>query len=240
MSDIRIAIESVLFVAHGPVDIATLARAAGVSESEVEEELAAISEDYRGRGLRIQRTGEAAKFVSAPEAAPYVESYLGVDENQTITPAALETLAIIAYKQPISRSAIERIRGVNCDYAVAALKARELITEVGRAASPGRPYLYGTTFRFLEHFGLEKPDDLPPLPELDSALAGHDETAEIASTTSGRAATAEEEGPGAAAPFEVVDDENEDEEPFPSDEAVEDSSEDEDAEPVEEADEPPW
>jgi segregation and condensation protein B len=169
-SDLRLAIESVLFVAHGPVDIATLARVAGVSEDDVEEALKSIAGDYRGKGLRVQRTGDAAQFVSAPEAAPYVESFLGIDESQTISPAALETLAIIAYKQPITRSTIERIRGVNCDYAVAVLKARSLITEVGRAASPGRPYLYGTTFRFLEHFGLEKPEDLPPLPELDRAL----------------------------------------------------------------------
>lgn len=175
VSDIRLAIESVLFVAHGPVDIATLARVAGVSAADVESELETIAADYRGRGLRVQRTGDAAQFVSAPEAASFVQAFLGVDENQSITPAALETLAIIAYKQPISRSAIERIRGVNCDYAVAALKARSLITEVGRAAGPGRPYLYGTTFRFLEHFGLERPEDLPPLPELDGALAGLDE-----------------------------------------------------------------
>jgi segregation and condensation protein B len=169
-SDLRLAIESVLFVAHGPVDIATLARVAEVSEDDVEEALRTIAGDYRGKGLRVQRTGDAAQFVSAPEAAPFVESFLGIDESQTISPAALETLAIIAYKQPITRSTIERIRGVNCDYAVAVLKARSLITEVGRASSPGRPYLYGTTFRFLEHFGLEKPEDLPPLPELDRAL----------------------------------------------------------------------
>lgn len=180
-SDLRLAIESVLFVAHGPVDIATLARVADVSEDDVEEALKSIAGDYRGKGLRVQRTGDAAQFVSAPEAAPYVESFLGIDESQTISPAALETLAIIAYKQPITRSTIERIRGVNCDYAVAVLKARSLITEVGRAASPGRPYLYGTTFRFLEHFGLEKPEDLPPLPELDRALdaAGGQDITEI-------------------------------------------------------------
>lgn len=180
-SDLRLAIESVLFVAHGPVDVATLARVAEVSEADVEEALRSMAADYRGKGLRIQRTGSAAQFVSAPEAAPYVESFLGIDESQTISPAALETLAIIAYKQPIARSTIERIRGVNCDYAVAVLKARSLITEVGRAATPGRPYLYGTTFRFLEHFGLEKPEDLPPLPELDTALAasGADEPVEV-------------------------------------------------------------
>lgn len=184
--DVRLAIESVLFVAHGPVDIGTLARVAGITADEVEAVIDEIAADYKGRGLRVQRLEGAAQFVSAPEATPYVESYLGIDENETITPAALETLAIIAYKQPITRSTIERIRGVSCDYAVSILKARGLIAEVGRASSPGRPYLYGTTFRFLEHFGLEKPEDLPPLPELDGVAPHRDEVAAIESAVSGQ------------------------------------------------------
>jgi segregation and condensation protein B len=104
-------------------------------------------------------------MVSAPEATLYVERYLGVEEDHRLSHASLETLAIIAYKQPITRQAIEAIRGVNCDRALASLRARGLITEVGRAGSAGRPYLFGTTFRFLEYFGLEKPGDLPPLEE---------------------------------------------------------------------------
>jgi segregation and condensation protein B len=92
-----------------------------------------------------------------------VERFLGVEEDHRLSRPALETLAIIAYKQPITRPAIEAIRGVNCDRALASLRARGLISEVGRADTAGRPYLFGTTFRFLEYFGLEKPDDLPPL-----------------------------------------------------------------------------
>lgn len=168
--EIRIAIESVLFVADGPVDISTLARVAAVPVTDVVNALDAIAEDYRGRGLRIQRTDSAAQLVTAPEAVQYVESFLGVDETETISQAALESLAIIAYKQPITRPQIELIRGVNCDRSVAVLRARGLISEVGRAPTPGRPYMYGTTFRFLEHFGLERPEDLPPLPELDAAF----------------------------------------------------------------------
>jgi segregation and condensation protein B len=110
-------------------------------------------------------------MVTAPESTPYVQAFLGVDEEQRLTHAPLVALTIIAYRQPITRPAIEKILGKSCDYSVAALKARELITEVGRSNGPGRPYLYGTTFRFLEHFGLEKPEDLPPLPELDLAAA---------------------------------------------------------------------
>jgi len=168
--EVRIAVESVLFVADGPVDISTLARVAAVPASDIVVALDAIAEDYRGRGLRIQRTDSAAQLVTAPEAVQYVESFLGVDETETISQAALETLAMVAYKQPITRPQIELIRGVNCDRAVAVLRARGLISEVGRASTPGRPYMYGTTFRFLEHFGLERPEDLPPLPELDAAF----------------------------------------------------------------------
>ena len=163
---LKLAIESILFVADDPVEISSLARVASRREDDVVAAIEAIAEDYHARGIRIQRTGAAVQMVTAPEAAPFVEQFLGVDEDQRISHAALETLAIIAYKQPISRQVIEKIRGVGCDRALASLKARSLITEVGRASTAGRPYLYGTTFRFLEHFGLEKPSDLPPLPEM--------------------------------------------------------------------------
>jgi segregation and condensation protein B len=163
---LKLIIESILFVADEPVEIASLARVTGRREAEVSDAVEAIAADGRNRGLRIQRTGDAVQMVTAPEATPFVEQFLGVDQDQRISHAALETLAIIAYKQPISRGLIEAIRGVNCDRALASIKARGLITEVGRASTAGRPYLYGTTFRFLEHFGLEKPEDLPPLPDM--------------------------------------------------------------------------
>lgn len=167
MSDhLKLVIESILFVADEPVEIGALARLSGHKDGEVVAAVEEIATEYQGRGVRIQRAGDAVQMVTAPEAAAFVEQFLGVDEDQRISHAALETLAIIAYKQPISRQVIEAIRGVNCDRALASLRARGLVTEVGRAPSAGRPYLYGTTFRFLEHFGLEKPEDLPPLPEV--------------------------------------------------------------------------
>jgi segregation and condensation protein B len=175
---LKLAIESILFVADDPVELGTLARVSGRREQEVLEAIEVIAGEYKERGVRIQRTDEAVQMVTAPEAAPYVEQFLGVDEDQRISHAALETLAIIAYRQPISRQTIERIRGVGCDRSLASLKARGLVTEVGRASTAGRPYLYGTTFRFLEHFGLEKPDDLPPLPEAQELGIRSKETAE--------------------------------------------------------------
>ncbi len=168
---LKVAIESILFVADGPVEIRTLERLLDSSSEEITAALDALAADSRDRGVRVQRAGAAAQLVSAPEAAPYVQSYLGIDEHQRLSPAVLVTLTVIAYKQPVTKTEVERILKKNCDYGVMMLKARGLITEVGRAEGAGRPYLYGTTFKFLEHFGLEKPEDLPPLPELDLAAA---------------------------------------------------------------------
>ncbi len=167
---LKLVIESVLFVAEGPVDLRTLAR---LTESPPEDIAAAIEElsaEWRTRGVRIQRSAQAVQLVSAPETAAYVQRYLGIDEHQRLSPVVLVTLTVIAYQQPVTKGEVERILKKNCDYSVAVLKARELITEVGRTDGPGRPYLYGTTFKFLEHFGLEKPEDLPPLPELETAV----------------------------------------------------------------------
>jgi segregation and condensation protein B len=169
---LRMIVESILFVAEEPVEIELLARICGCFAADISDTIETLAADYQGRGLRIQRTGDAVQMVTAPQASSYVEEFLGVDESHRLSHAALETLAIIAYKQPMSRSTLEAIRAVNCDRALASLKIRGLITEVGRATTAGRPYLYGTTFRFLEYFGLEKPEDLPPLPEMPEPGAG--------------------------------------------------------------------
>ena len=166
-SELKAIIESILFVAEEPLDTDILARSLGVNLQMVTKVVDSLNEECRQRGVRLQRTGSAVQMVTAPEVAPYVERFLGLDEDRSLSQAALETLAIIAYKQPITRMTIENIRGVNCDQVIASLKARGLIAEVGRAHAQGRPYLFGTTFRFLEYFGLEKPEDLPPLEEAE-------------------------------------------------------------------------
>ncbi len=160
---LKAVLEAVLFVADGPVPVAVLADIAGASQEAVEAALEELARECRGRGVRLLRHGQAAQMATAPETSPYVERFMGLSHPDRLSRAALETLAIIAYKQPITRGEIEAIRGVGCERALASLKERGLVTEVGRAHRPGRPYLYGTTFRFLEHFGLERPEDLPPL-----------------------------------------------------------------------------
>ncbi|HXG35778.1 MAG TPA: SMC-Scp complex subunit ScpB [Dehalococcoidia bacterium] len=171
-ASLKLILESILFVAQGPAEIATLSRISGSSTDEVRQALAELAEDCRRRGVRVQIVGDSAQLVTAPEATPYVQRFLGVSEDDRLSQGAVETLAIIAYKQPITRSAIEAIRGVSCDHVLSTLKTRGLITEVGRAETPGRPYLYGTSFRFLEYFGLEKPEDLPSLAELEGEAQG--------------------------------------------------------------------
>jgi segregation and condensation protein B len=156
-------IESILFVAEEPVELPLLAQALRHPVEDVEAALAVLQERCLQGGTRLQRTGELLQLVTAPDAGPYIERFLGLESRQRLSGAALESLAIIAYKQPMTRAGVEQVRGVNSDGAIASLIARGLIEEVGRAPGPGRPALLGTTMKFLEHFGLSKPDDLPPL-----------------------------------------------------------------------------
>jgi segregation and condensation protein B len=157
------AVEAILFVADAPLEIAALTRVVGSPKAEIVKALDDLAEQCRDRGVRLQRTGDLVQLVSAGHTAAYVERFLGL-EHPPLTNASLETLAIIAYRQPVTRPDIESVRGVDCDGPIRTLAARGLIEEVGRAPVAGRPVLFGTTVRFLEYFGLEKPDDLPPLP----------------------------------------------------------------------------
>ncbi len=119
------------------------------------------------RGLRIIRRADRVHLTTAPEAAGHIEKFLGLDLSTKLSTAALETLAVIAYRQPLTRGDIEAIRGVNCDGVLKTLLARALIEPVGRLEQPGRPFLYGTTLQFLQYFGLEGLDRLPPLPAIE-------------------------------------------------------------------------
>ena len=167
-------LEAVLFVADAPIEVAALARTVNASRGDVSAALDDLAEACRDRGVRLQRTGELVQLVSAPRTAAYVERFLGL-EHPPLTNPSLETLAIIAYRQPLTRAGIESVRGVDCDGPIRTLMARGLIEEVGRAPVVGRPVLFGTTVRFLEYFGLEKPDDLPPLPLTEEDLAEREE-----------------------------------------------------------------
>ncbi len=189
-------IESILFVAEGPVELRTLTKLTERPTAEVAAALTSLAEDLQSRGVRVQRTGNSVMMVSAPATTPYVQRYLGIDEHARLSPVVLATLTVIAYKQPVTKGQVEKILRKNCDYGMMVLKARDLITEVGRAKTPGLPYLYGTTFKFLEHFGLERPEDLPPLPELETpemSTNGHDAVEDLDAFEAGAEAGAAEE-----------------------------------------------
>ncbi len=176
-ADLPARLEALLFVSDGAVEESALSRALGITRRRLDAALDALAEQLRDaeRGVRLQRGPDGAQLVTAPEAAAYVEYFLGLEATRRLSTAALETLAIVAYRQPVTRGTIELIRGVSSDAAIATLRARGLVADGGRAEGPGRPVLWVTTQRFLQHFGLERPNDLPPLPadiELPAEEAG--------------------------------------------------------------------
>lgn len=157
-------VESLLFVADEPVTAARLAAALGVEVSEVDGALAELGQRLQGRGVRLQQKGDRVQLATMPDAAAAIERFLGLEVSPRLSPAALETLAMVAYRQPITRTQLEAVRGVNCDGVLRTLLSRGLIEEQGRLEAVGRPILYGTTFEFLQYFGLAQLDQLPPLP----------------------------------------------------------------------------
>lgn len=163
-------LEALLFVSEEPQTVGALARASGVTEGATRKALKQLAEEYEGRGLRIQEDGHRYQVVTAPEYAPYVTELLGGGSGPRLSRAALETLTIVAYRQPCTRADVEAIRGVNSDRLITMLEQRGLVDHVGNADTPGRPKLYRTTMKFFEHFGIGGPDDLPPLPVDDEPM----------------------------------------------------------------------
>ena len=163
-------IESLLFVANEPARVDSLASVLQASLDQVQQALHDLTEEYAHRGLRVQHKGQRVQMVTAPEAADSVRRFLGLELSSKLSPAALETLAIIAYRQPTTRAQIEAVRGVNSDSVLRTLINRGLIEEQGRLDQVGRPIIYGTTFEFLQQFGLSSLDQLPPLQDSKTAL----------------------------------------------------------------------
>ncbi len=164
----EIALEAILFVAERPLARTEIAALAGTDRATVDARLGDLEVSLAERGIRLVIDRDRVELASAPEAGSLVARYVGTDAVR-LSPASLETLAIIAYRQPVTKTAIERIRGVDSDYTVRTLLHRRLIVELGRSDGPGRPFLYGTDTAFLERFGLTSLDQLPPL---DVEVAG--------------------------------------------------------------------
>ena len=156
------ALEALLFVAERPLSRREIAALAGTDRETVDARLGDLEVSLRGRGLQLLLDGDRVELATSAETGALVARYVGADAVR-LSPASLETLAIVAYRQPITKSAVERIRGVDSDYTMRSLLHRRLIVELGRADTPGRPFLYGTGFEFLERFGMTSLDGLPPL-----------------------------------------------------------------------------
>jgi segregation and condensation protein B len=155
-------LEALLFVAERPLSRREIATLSGVDRATVDARLGDLEVSLAARGIRLVVSGDRVELVTAPDAGALIARYVGADAIR-LSPASLETLAIVAYRQPVTKSAIERIRGVDSDYTIRTLLHRRLVVELGRSEGPGRPFLYGTGFEFLERFGMTSLEELPPL-----------------------------------------------------------------------------
>jgi len=165
------ALEALLFVAERPLSRREIATLAGTDRTTVDARLGDLEVSLRLRGIRLLIDGDRVELATAPDGGALVARYIGVDAVR-LSPASLETLAIVAYRQPVTKAAIERIRGVDSDYTVRTLLHRRLVVELGRSDAPGRPFLYGTGFEFLERFGLTSLEELPVLDlDVDARLS---------------------------------------------------------------------
>lgn len=163
--DVAPALEAVCFAVNRPMTISEVAEFLGRSPHVVEQSARVLADQLRGRGLMLQRHGDQLQLVTRPEVAWAVQRALNPERPARLSRAAMETLAIVAYRQPVTRAVIESIRGVNCEAVLEHLEQRGLVEEVARQETPGHPRLFGTTLRFLQIVGLETIADLPPLPE---------------------------------------------------------------------------
>jgi len=154
-------LEALLFAAREPLSLSELSGLTGLPEDSIGAVLNELSEEYKGRGINVLKIADGYIWGTNPDCASYIDLLRNFPKEARITPQALETLAIIAYKQPVTKPEIERIRGVFSDGVIETLIARGMIEEKGRSDGPGRPILYGTTTEFLKHFGLGSHHELP-------------------------------------------------------------------------------
>jgi segregation and condensation protein B len=185
-------LEALLFVAERPLSRREIASIARVDQTTVDERLGDLEVSLRERGIRLVASDERVELVTAPDAGALIARYVGADAVR-LSPASLETLAIVAYRQPVTKAAVERIRGVDSDYTIRSLLHRRLIVELGRSDAPGRPFLYGTGFEFLERFGMTSLEQLPPLDVDVAARLAEEGIAPEAGETNGSTPAAESE-----------------------------------------------
>jgi len=163
--DLAPALEALCFALGREVTIAEAAATLERNPAAVSKAAGVLAMELRGRGLMLQRSADSVQLVTRPEVAWAVQRALHPERPSRLSRAAMETLAIIAYRQPVTKAVIESIRGVDCEAVLEHLSERGLVSEVARQDSPGHPRLFGTTLRFLQLVGLERIEDLPPVAE---------------------------------------------------------------------------
>ena len=211
-------VEATLFASQTPLTLAELARAdEGLSDADVEQAIQLLRERYETNeaAFQIYQLGDGYQVLTRPEFAPYLERFDSVPRPPHLSAAALESLAIIAYRQPIGRIEIEEVRGVSASSVLRTLLDWELITVVGRGEGLGRPLLYGTTDRFLEHFGLKGLSDLPSSEEFPIELGSTEEQPASFQVTGPESESASEAEMDSAPGVEVEPDRGPEVEPEP-------------------------
>lgn len=170
---IKSAIESMLFVWGEPLNVKDIADIFNVDKSEIYECCRELQDEYEqeGRGIVIREVNKCFQFVTRSENLDYIERLCTPVKHKKLSQSALETLAIIAYKQPVTKGEIEAVRGIRCDRVIEGLTKRNLIAEVGRSDSVGRPILYGTTDDFLRYFGFKTLKELPEIEDIEGVLS---------------------------------------------------------------------
>ncbi|TCL62995.1 segregation and condensation protein B [Hydrogenispora ethanolica] len=163
----RAVIEALIFASSEPIQLKTIAEIVEINEHTVKQLLGDLMADYQHakKGIQIIEVANGYQFYTHPECSPYLEKLQKTPRNVGLSPAAIETLAIVAYKQPIAKAEIEALRGVSVESSIATLVDKNLIEEAGRKEAPGRPILYRTTKQFLRYFGLNHLDELPKIPD---------------------------------------------------------------------------
>lgn len=167
---IKAAFESMMFVWGQPLDVREAAEIFNINKKDAYEYFKELQFEYEqeGRGIRIREINKSFQFVTAEENIEYIERLCTPVKHKKLSQSALEVLAIVAYKQPVTKGEIEAVRGIKCDRVIEGLQKKELVTEVGRSTAIGRPILYGTTDMFLKYFGFESLKDLPDIGSPDS------------------------------------------------------------------------
>lgn len=168
--NVKAAIEAILFANGSSVETKRIAQALEITESQAEEHISALIDDYNSadRGITIIKLDDAYQMVSCKEYAPQIRTVMDLRRNTPLSQAALEVLAVVAYNQPVTKAFVEQVRGVDCSGVIGSLTAKGLVEEKGRLELPGRPLLYGTTENFLRCFNINSLEELPPLPETEN------------------------------------------------------------------------